>query len=70
MDYFIVFFPFFAVGVWINLHATVGKKDYSYLWVQIPAFVIALVVNLLIAANVTVPSVSSMLMSLIDSVIK
>ena len=70
MEYFLVFFPFFAVGVCMNLYATVGKKDYSYLWVQIPAFSIALVVNLLIAANVAVPSVSSILMFLIDSIIK
>lgn len=70
MAYLMVFLPFFVAGVWWNLYVTVGKKEYSYLWVQITVFVITLVVNLLIAAGITVPSVSSLLIYLIDSVIK
>lgn len=70
MVYFMIFFPFYLVLLWLNLSKTHKMGAYRYYWIQIPIFAVVLVLNLLIAAEVRMVSISSVLIRLLSNFVK
>lgn len=68
--YFLLFFSFFIVLAMFSLYRTWNRREFGYYWVQIPALLFSLVMNLLIAAEVHLPSLSSLLMRVLSKFVK
>lgn len=68
--YFLLFSFFFISLAGFSLYRTWNRKEYSYYWVQIPALLFSLVMNLLIAWEVHLPSISSLLMRVLSKFVK
>ncbi|OCN01201.1 hypothetical protein A7X67_07475 [Clostridium sp. W14A] len=70
MAYLMVFLPLFLVLVFLNLHRTFIQKEFRYYLVQIPIFAVVLILNILIASGVQIPSISSFLIKFLSNFVK
>ncbi|MVB12146.1 hypothetical protein CAFE_28780 [Caprobacter fermentans] len=70
MAYLMVFLPLFLVLAFLTLRRTYLQKEFCYYVLQIPIFAAVLILNILIASGVQIPSISSVLMKFLSNFVK
>lgn len=70
MQGMMIFLFFFVILAAFDLTPLIRRKEWTYLYFSIPAYVISLFLNILMAGNIRYPSITKVLEGILSKFVK
>lgn len=70
MQNILIFCALFVPFLCLSLYHVVKRREWSYLWVEVPFYAVSLVLNILLGIGVRFPTITRLLENLLSKFIK
>lgn len=70
MQYILIFCALFVPLLCLSLFRAITRREWHYLWVQIPLYAVSLILNVLLGVGVRFQSITELLESFLSKFIK